>query len=30
MSDYLIRGSFADLDTDLDELIQLEAERQYG
>jgi glycine hydroxymethyltransferase len=29
MSDYLIRGSFADLDADLDELIQLEAERQY-
>ena len=29
MSDYLFRGSFADLDADLDELIQLEAERQY-
>ncbi|MEE9187787.1 MAG: serine hydroxymethyltransferase [Anaerolineales bacterium] len=29
MSDYLYRGSIADLDADLDELIQVEAERQY-
>lgn len=29
MSDYLYRGSIADLDADLDELIQIEAERQY-
>jgi len=28
MSDYLFRGSLADLDADLDELIQVEAERQ--
>ena len=29
MSDYLFRGSIADLDADLDELLQVEAERQY-
>jgi glycine hydroxymethyltransferase len=29
MSDYLFRGSVADLDADLAELIQVEAERQY-
>jgi glycine hydroxymethyltransferase len=29
MSDYLFRGSIADLDPDVDELIQIEAERQY-
>jgi glycine hydroxymethyltransferase len=29
MSDYLFRGSIADLDGDLDELIKVEAERQY-
>jgi glycine hydroxymethyltransferase len=29
MSDFLFRGSIADLDPDVDELIQIEAERQY-
>ena len=29
MSDYLFRGSIADLDPNLDELLELEAERQY-
>ncbi|UCE00371.1 MAG: glycine cleavage system aminomethyltransferase GcvT [Chloroflexota bacterium] len=29
MSDYLFRGSIADLDADLNELFQVEAERQY-
>lgn len=29
MNDYLIRGSLADIDPDLHDLIQLEAERQY-
>jgi glycine hydroxymethyltransferase len=29
MSDFLFRGSIADLDPDLDDLIQIEAERQY-
>lgn len=29
MSDYLFRGSLADLDADLEELLQIEAERQY-
>ncbi|MGB9896686.1 serine hydroxymethyltransferase, partial [Thermanaerothrix sp.] len=29
MNDYLIRGSLADIDPDLHELIQIEAERQY-
>ena len=29
MSDYLFRGSISDLDADLDQLLQIEAERQY-
>lgn len=29
MSDYLFRGSVSDFDADLDELLQIEAERQY-
>ena len=29
MGDYLFRGTISDLDSDLEELLQVEAERQY-